>query len=151
MKSFLIACLLILSSISALADVITEKDVNALLAKADMAINKHDTEALQALFSEKASVVVTIYANGKTSEVNAGRAEYSRYLRQIWASSKNYFYKRSNEKTVIEAEKATVTSDVKETMTTDNRLVRIRSKSTMVLVKENDKLLIVSLKMTGEM
>lgn len=146
-KTILLVASLVLSAVCA-ADELTEPAVRALIAKSDAAIAARDVAAIGALLSEGIVIQLTIHAGGKTQKVEMRKPEYMKSLADGYAQYSDFTYQRSDVTIVVEADKATATSQVTESMKVGRQTMRATTDEVTTLQLVDGKLLVT--KVVGE-
>jgi hypothetical protein len=149
MKLFYVAVISLL--LCACSHKISEKDVNDLIAKADKAIAAKNADEMATLLSDSVQVNVSISQNGSVQKMSFGKPAYINLLRQAWAAAEDYRYERINLKISLDGDKATISSDLKESMTMRGEHISSVSKETTVVVMEHGKPVISKMDSAGSM
>ena len=109
--------LFLMTSIAANASGLTEDSVKALIAKVDKAVITLNSSEISDLLSNNVVIIMNINMQGKDHVMKPNKQEYISMLKEGWATYTNYTYKKSNTIIKIKGETATVTANIKESMT----------------------------------
>lgn len=103
-------------SMQVFAQGVTEDDARAILANVDRAIPLKDFEVIAAALSDDVVIEANIAMGGQSQAYTYRKAEYLQGLRDSWAQTSEYEYKRDNQSIVVSGGTATVSADVVESM-----------------------------------
>ena len=131
-RLFLLACLAVCSS-AVFAQNLTEKAVRDLMAKVDQAAVRKDAETVSKTLSDSVEIIMMISHGGQTQRMAMRKDQYMAALRQGWAVSSNYTYRRANEKIVLNGPKAYVSSEVFESMVINGQSLSTSSKESATI------------------
>lgn len=129
----------------------SEAAVQEFLARLDRAIAAKNVAEVGKLLSENAQFSGTVTAGGRARTVNANKAQYVAALKETWAQTSNYLYRRTNPEIVVSGGKATVTADVFESMIMQGHYVALKSKEVLTLEQSNGVLLVTGVVAKGTM
>jgi hypothetical protein len=149
-RLFLIACLAICST-AVFAQNLTEKAVRDLMVKVDQAAARKDADTVSKTLSDAVEITMMISYGGQTQRLSMNKDQYMAALRQGWAASSNYTYRRANEKIVLSGSKAYVSSEVFESMVINGQPLRTSSKESATLELINGALLVTKVFATASM
>lgn len=117
MKSILCSTLLALAVITftpSYAAEIPEASVNSLIAQFEKAATDRDSEIVQDLISEDATMSGTVTMNGVKWTFQMNKAQFMESLKESWALADKYSYELKNFKVQISDGETTITSNLIE-------------------------------------
>lgn len=121
------------------------------MAKVDQAAVRKDAETVSKTLSDSVEIIMLISHGGQTQRMAMNKDQYMAALRQGWAASSNYSYRRANEKIVLSGSKAYVSSEVFESMVINGQPLRTSSKESATLELINGALLVTKVFATASM
>jgi len=133
----IVALLVLVGSVQAGAQGISEPVVRSFLAKFDKAIAAKNAAEIGRYISDDVQISSTMTSRGATQSHKMNKDQYMTALRNNWSMSTNYVYRRSNEIIAVSGNAATVSADVFESMVMGGQYISGRSTqvATIELVK----------------
>ncbi len=142
---FLVFCLFAVAiSCSSPSDVLTEEIVRALVDDMERAVENRDADRFSESLSDDVTIVIHVNMRGQTQVMKPSKQEYMSMLKQSWAVSENYVYRRSNLKIDIQGNKAVVTADVSESMTVQGRNISTETHEEVTVEMINAEPLVIN-------
>ncbi|PVZ72144.1 nuclear transport factor 2 family protein [Pelagibaculum spongiae] len=142
-KISLILLFSVVSSVSAAE--LNEVDINKMMDGMDQAVASLDANSIAQVLSDDVSITLNVEMQGQKQTIEMNKQEYVATIQQAQALYKNYKYARSNVQIKINAGKATVTADVKESMTVQGMEMNTTTKETATMELKNGQILITKL------
>jgi hypothetical protein len=104
-----------------------------LPARIDRAIPAKDIDALADAFSDGVQISVTVTIGTDVQHYRYDKREYLQSLRDAWAMSSDYRYRRSNQKIVVSGDVVTATADVEESAAVAGGTFHTRARETVTI------------------
>lgn len=153
----LLSCLLLLPlmsqpSYSQSLTAITESDIKALIDKADKATKKGNVAEMMAPLTADSKIKMTVVNPGSKKELvgTLTKDEYAFHTKQAMRRRIAYHAERKNMRIKIyDAETATVTSELYETLKIRQGTIRAASSEVLFVGLRNGKLVITGMEYTG--
>jgi len=131
---------------TSLAQPIDVATVKRMLVEIDAAILKQDAAGIARHFAGGAAITQKVRASGGTQTYTATKAEYVAHLRESWAQTSDYRYKRSDETIrILGPTRAVVTALVTESGRAQGLRITSSSAETAVIEVVDGRPLIVRL------
>ena len=146
----LLSCLLVVLSESAYSQSltsITESDVQAMLDGMDKAIRKGNVAGMIAPFASDIKIKMTLVnpTTNKEMEATITKEQYASNARQILRRKLAYHFERKNTRIKIyDAQTATVTSELHDTLKLKDGTIRGSSTETLYVTLRDGKLVITA-------
>ena len=132
---------------------ITETEVLDVIDKMDVAAKNKDSDGIVANISEKVQIKATaVTLDGKTQTDAYTRDQYRNLVKRVFDAATNYQHNRRNTKVKISPDgtSAIVTSELSESVTINGQIISSVETSVSTFVKENGKLVIRYIDITGK-
>ena len=104
-----------------------------LTAAIDKAAADRNLPALQAALADRVVITVKSQVTGQPRHIELTKAQYLKAVEQAWTGATAYRYARRNEKVFIQGQRAVVSADVEETLTTNGESMSTRSQELTVV------------------
>lgn len=150
-KRFLISMLATMISCAVSAEEISRQQVSEFIAAMDRAIENRDADTLEAAIAENAQFTAHVTLGGQVQKVQMGKGQYIDSVRNVWAQSTTYSYRRANDVITFSGRSANVVSDVIEEITVGGQTVRSTSHETATIELVNGKPLLTRVVGKAEM
>lgn len=119
--------------ITSSASELTQDAVTSLISKIDLSISSLNTKTLTETISRDAEIILNVNIQGKKQVVKPSRDEYIEMIKQGWEMYTDYKYNRSNLAIRIDKNRAFVTSDIDESLTTRGQSISGHSKEEIII------------------